>query len=161
MNYQHAFHAGNFADVVKHIVLVRILSYLQEKPAAFRVIDSHAGAGVAVDHPERRGLLLQVTENAYQHDVLDDIGEVSGVEGVLIIHPPSPSRRRRKPHRQFDPWQVKNDIRHAEMHENLAFLLPNLTHNRRSSLGNELRSAIDRPLCVIAFLACLPARCSM
>ena len=46
MNYQHAFHAGNFADVVKHIVLVRILSYLQEKPAAFRVIDSHAGAGV-------------------------------------------------------------------------------------------------------------------
>ena len=46
MNYRHAFHAGNFADVVKHIVLVRILSYLQEKPSAFRVIDSHAGAGL-------------------------------------------------------------------------------------------------------------------
>jgi 23S rRNA (adenine2030-N6)-methyltransferase len=46
MNYRHAFHAGNFADVIKHIVLVRILTYLQEKPAAFRVIDSHAGAGV-------------------------------------------------------------------------------------------------------------------
>src|SRR5690242_12916531 len=45
MNYRHAFHAGNFADVIKHIVLVRILSYLQEKPAAFRVIDTHAGAG--------------------------------------------------------------------------------------------------------------------
>ena len=45
MNYRHAFHAGNFADVVKHIVLVRILTYLQEKPAAFRVIDTHAGAG--------------------------------------------------------------------------------------------------------------------
>ncbi|UTD27701.1 23S rRNA (adenine(2030)-N(6))-methyltransferase RlmJ [Bradyrhizobium sp. WD16] len=45
MNYRHAFHAGNFADVIKHIVLVRILLYLQEKPAAFRVIDSHAGAG--------------------------------------------------------------------------------------------------------------------
>src|SRR3979411_1499080 len=46
MNYRHAFHAGGFADVIKHIVLVRMLTYLQEKPAAFRVIDSHAGAGV-------------------------------------------------------------------------------------------------------------------
>ncbi len=46
MNYRHAFHAGNFADVLKHIVLVRILTYLQEKPAPFRVIDSHAGAGL-------------------------------------------------------------------------------------------------------------------
>src|SRR4030088_1292252 len=46
MNYRHVFHAGGFADVIKHIVLVRILSYLQDKPAAFRVIDSHAGAGV-------------------------------------------------------------------------------------------------------------------
>src|SRR6202140_4782919 len=46
MNYRHAFHAGGFADVVKHIVLVRMLSYLQDKPAAFRVIDTHAGAGL-------------------------------------------------------------------------------------------------------------------
>jgi 23S rRNA (adenine2030-N6)-methyltransferase len=46
MNYRHAFHAGGFADVIKHIVLVRMLAYLQEKPAAFRVIDTHAGAGV-------------------------------------------------------------------------------------------------------------------
>src|SRR5438309_6052050 len=45
MNYRHAFHAGGFADVIKHIVLVRMLTYLQEKPSAFRVIDSHAGAG--------------------------------------------------------------------------------------------------------------------
>ena len=46
MNYRHAYHAGGFADVVKHIVLVRILTYLHEKPTAFRVIDSHAGAGL-------------------------------------------------------------------------------------------------------------------
>ena len=46
MNYQHAFHAGNFADVHKHIVLTRILVYLRQKPAAFRVIDTHAGAGI-------------------------------------------------------------------------------------------------------------------
>jgi 23S rRNA (adenine2030-N6)-methyltransferase len=46
MNYRHAFHAGGFADVVKHIVLVRMLIYLHDKQAAFRVIDTHAGAGV-------------------------------------------------------------------------------------------------------------------
>jgi 23S rRNA (adenine2030-N6)-methyltransferase len=46
MNYRHAFHAGGFADVIKHIVLVRILIYLQDKQAAFRVIDTHAGAGI-------------------------------------------------------------------------------------------------------------------
>src|SRR5215471_687256 len=46
MNYRHAFHAGGFADVVKHAVLTRILLYLQDKPAAFRVIDTHAGAGL-------------------------------------------------------------------------------------------------------------------
>ena len=55
MNYRHAFHAGGFADVIKHIVLVRILTYLQEKPAAFRVIDSHAGAGI-YDLGGRNGL---------------------------------------------------------------------------------------------------------
>jgi len=46
MNYRHAFHAGNFADVFKHAVLCRVLAHLREKPAAFRVIDTHAGAGV-------------------------------------------------------------------------------------------------------------------
>jgi len=58
MNYRHAFHAGGFADVIKHIVLVRILLHLQEKPAAFRVIDSHAGAGrydLTADEARRSG----------------------------------------------------------------------------------------------------------
>ena len=45
MNYRHAYHAGNFADVVKHALLCRVLVHLREKPAAFRVIDTHAGAG--------------------------------------------------------------------------------------------------------------------
>ena len=45
MNYRHAFHAGNIADVLKHAVLARILVHLGEKAAAFRVIDTHAGTG--------------------------------------------------------------------------------------------------------------------
>src|SRR5260370_1162699 len=58
MNYRHAFHAGGFADVIKHIVLVRILVYLQDKQAAFRVIDTQAGAGIydlAGDEARRGG----------------------------------------------------------------------------------------------------------
>src|SRR6476659_4397846 len=46
MNYRHAFHAGSFADVVKHAVLARIVVHLKEQPAAPRVIDTHAGAGL-------------------------------------------------------------------------------------------------------------------
>ena len=46
MNYRHAFHAGGFADVFKHAVLCRILHHLRGKPGAFRVIDTHAGAGL-------------------------------------------------------------------------------------------------------------------
>jgi len=46
VNYRHAFHAGSFADVVKHAVLGRVLHHLREKPAPFRVIDTHAGAGL-------------------------------------------------------------------------------------------------------------------
>ncbi len=46
MNYRHAFHAGNFADVVKHAVLARMVAHLRTKAQPFRVIDSHAGAGL-------------------------------------------------------------------------------------------------------------------
>ncbi|MBZ6078291.1 23S rRNA (adenine(2030)-N(6))-methyltransferase RlmJ [Microvirga puerhi] len=46
MNYRHAFHAGNFADVMKHALLVRILLYLQRKETPLRVIDTHAGIGL-------------------------------------------------------------------------------------------------------------------
>lgn len=46
MNYRHAYHAGNFADVVKHVVLTRLLEYLKRKDKAFRVLDTHAGIGL-------------------------------------------------------------------------------------------------------------------
>lgn len=46
MNYRHIYHAGNFADVLKHAVLARLIVYLQQKDKAFRVIDTHAGIGL-------------------------------------------------------------------------------------------------------------------
>lgn len=45
MNYRHAFHAGNFADVLKHWVLLRLLDRLAAKPKPFFVLDTHAGSG--------------------------------------------------------------------------------------------------------------------
>jgi len=60
MNYRHAYHAGNFADVLKHGVLAWVIRYLQQKPAPLALIDSHAGAGVY----DLTGVLAQKTGEA-------------------------------------------------------------------------------------------------
>src|SRR3954451_22121648 len=80
MNYRHAYHAGSFADVVKHAVLARIIAYLKEKPAAFRIIDTHAGAGLydlagreqsrAGGWPEGAGRLLPANFDPAARDLL-------------------------------------------------------------------------------------------
>lgn len=46
MNYRHGFHAGNFADVVKHIALIAVLVHLKRKATPFAVIDTHSGRGL-------------------------------------------------------------------------------------------------------------------
>jgi 23S rRNA (adenine2030-N6)-methyltransferase len=46
MNYRHAYHAGNFADVLKHVVLVMLIEHLKKKAAPFFYLDTHAGRGV-------------------------------------------------------------------------------------------------------------------
>lgn len=46
MNYRHAYHAGNFADVVKHAILAILIEHLKLKDKPFRVIDTHAGIGL-------------------------------------------------------------------------------------------------------------------
>jgi 23S rRNA (adenine2030-N6)-methyltransferase len=46
VNYRHAYHAGNFADVLKHATLALVIEHLKRKEAPFRIIDTHAGAGL-------------------------------------------------------------------------------------------------------------------
>ncbi|HJW55440.1 MAG TPA: 23S rRNA (adenine(2030)-N(6))-methyltransferase RlmJ [Burkholderiaceae bacterium] len=46
LSYRHAFHAGNHADVLKHVVFLQLLHYLNQKDAPYMVIDTHAGAGL-------------------------------------------------------------------------------------------------------------------
>ena len=83
MNYRHAFHAGGFADVIKHIVLVRILLYLQEKPAAFRVIDTHAGAG-RLRSRRRRGAAQR---RMADRDRADHAGALFRTDALALIKP--------------------------------------------------------------------------
>ncbi|WP_165837875.1 23S rRNA (adenine(2030)-N(6))-methyltransferase RlmJ [Novacetimonas cocois] len=46
MNYRHGYHAGNFADVMKHVLLTALIKALCRKPAPFCVLDTHAGVGL-------------------------------------------------------------------------------------------------------------------
>jgi 23S rRNA (adenine2030-N6)-methyltransferase len=76
MNYRHAFHAGNFADVFKHVILTRLITYLQRKEAAFRVVDTHAGIGrydllasEATRTGEWQGGIARVAEAAFAPEV--------------------------------------------------------------------------------------------
>jgi 23S rRNA (adenine2030-N6)-methyltransferase len=71
MNYRHAYHAGNFADVVKHLALVAILLHLRRKDTPFAVIDTHAGRG-RYD--------LSGAEASRTAEAANGIGRLGGVE---------------------------------------------------------------------------------
>lgn len=76
MNYRHSYHAGNFADVFKHIVLVQLLRALARKDKAFAYLETHAGAG-RYD--------LQSPEAQKSGESLDGVGRVwQGVAGADI-----------------------------------------------------------------------------
>ena len=79
MNYRHAFHAGNHADVLKHLVLSRIFALLARKEAPLAYLDSHAGVGLydlAGDQASRTGEWLQGIARIWQAEtrpaLLDD-----------------------------------------------------------------------------------------
>lgn len=65
MNYRHNFHAGNFADVLKHVVLVALMQALKAKPTPFAVLDTHAGAGCY-----SLGSVEALKTGEFQHGVL-------------------------------------------------------------------------------------------
>ena len=73
MNYRHAFHAGNFADVHKHLLLLALLERLKRKPTPLFFLDTHAGRG-AYD--------LQSGDSARASEWLGGIGRLRGVNPV-------------------------------------------------------------------------------
>jgi len=105
VNYRHVFHAGNFADVLKHVFLARALVYLMKKDAALRFIDTHAGAGrydlasaAAERSPEWRDGVARLVKAKPPQDVADllapylaAVGPCDEAEGRPLSYPGSPA----------------------------------------------------------------------
>jgi len=104
MNYRHAFHAGNHADVLKHYILSRLIALLSRKEAPFAYLDSHAGVGLydlQGDQASRTGEWLQGIARLWQaEDVPDQLVDYLEViramnpDGVLRHYPGSPELAR-------------------------------------------------------------------
>ncbi len=104
MNYRHAFHAGGFADVVKHAVLALLIERLKQKDTAFRVIDTHAGTGLydlTSAEATRSGEWRDGIGRLWQHDLAPGLaaltapwlGAVKAANtpgGTLRVYPGSP-----------------------------------------------------------------------
>jgi 23S rRNA (adenine2030-N6)-methyltransferase len=97
MNYRHEFHAGNFADVLKHALLVRVLLYLRRKEKPFRYIDTHAGAGLYdLDGPEAqrsgeaRAGILRLREAALAPEAAELLAPYLDIVGAKNLYPGSP-----------------------------------------------------------------------
>lgn len=104
MNYRHIYHAGNFSDVFKHIILARILEYLKKKDHGFRVIDTHAGIGIydlSSQEAQKTGEwtdgIASIINKPITKDVeelikpwLDVVTELNGSSGRITRYPGSP-----------------------------------------------------------------------
>ncbi|HBX56909.1 23S rRNA (adenine(2030)-N(6))-methyltransferase RlmJ [Pseudomonas sp. UBA2684] len=104
MNYRHAFHAGNHADVLKHLILSRLIALLSRKEAPFAYLDSHAGVGLydlAGDQASRTGEWQDGIARVWQaEDIPDQLLDYLEViramnpDGVLRHYPGSPELAR-------------------------------------------------------------------
>ncbi|QOL27309.1 23S rRNA (adenine(2030)-N(6))-methyltransferase RlmJ [Thalassotalea sp. LPB0316] len=76
LSYRHAYHAGNFADVLKHSVLAYVLNYMNRKDKGYSYIDSHSGAGMYTlkdEYAQKTGEYKDGIEKLYQLDELPEI----------------------------------------------------------------------------------------
>jgi 23S rRNA (adenine2030-N6)-methyltransferase len=104
-SYRHGFHAGNHADVLKHLVLIAVVKYLTGKPTALTVIDTHAGAGLyrldsdfAGTSGEAQDGILKLAASPLAQDaalsplIADYLALIAGFnpKGKLKIYPGSP-----------------------------------------------------------------------
>jgi 23S rRNA (adenine2030-N6)-methyltransferase len=104
MNYRHAFHAGNHADVLKHYILSRLIALLSRKEAPFAYLDSHAGVGLydlSADQASRTGEWLQGIARLWQAEEVPDqlvdyleVIRAMNPDGVLRHYPGSPELAR-------------------------------------------------------------------
>ncbi|MGL4637861.1 MAG: 23S rRNA (adenine(2030)-N(6))-methyltransferase RlmJ [Beijerinckiaceae bacterium] len=129
MNYRHAYHAGNFADVFKHALLARILTHLTAKDTAFRYIDTHAGIGLydlsrdeakrtnEADAGIRRFLATprpQIMETLFQ-PYIAALKAVNGMEGLHYPGSPMVAALLTRPQDRLALAELHSeDVRHLE-----------------------------------------------
>ncbi len=99
--YRHAFHAGNHADVLKHITLLLVLRYMNQKDKSYRMIDTHAGAGgysLEGQYAQKKGEYLQGVARLWTRDDLPEaVADYMGLvrqfnpDGMLEQYPGSPA----------------------------------------------------------------------
>ena len=100
MNYRHSYHAGNFADVVKHVLQCVALEYLQQKDKPFFLLDTHAGVGLYDLHGEQAQKTLEAEQGVARLMARDDLPEAvqryvdivreHNPDGALRWYPGSP-----------------------------------------------------------------------
>ena len=74
--YRHAFHAGNHADVLKHIVFTRVLRYMNQKDKPYRLVDTHAGAGgysLEGQYAQKKGEYVEGIGRLWDRDDLPEL----------------------------------------------------------------------------------------
>lgn len=110
-SYRHAFHAGNHADVLKHMVLVQLLAYLNQKDTPYMVIDTHAGAGAYMldsDYATKSGESDSGIARLWERDDAPAIV----AEYVDLIHAMNPSGRLR--HYPGSPFLAEQVMREQD-----------------------------------------------
>ena len=104
MNYRHAFHAGNFADVLKHVVLMILVEHLKKKASPFFYLDTHAGRGIydlsdaqaqrSGEYKTGIGRLLDLPASSLPPEVASYVGVVRASAGkghsAITAYPGSP-----------------------------------------------------------------------
>jgi len=111
LSYRHAFHAGNFADVLKHSVLTLVLEYMTRKDKGFYYIDSHSGAGMyqlADEYAQKTGEYKNGIAKLIENDDLpealqpyiDLVKDLNSESDELSLYPGSPGIARQFTRRQ-------------------------------------------------------------
>ena len=111
LSYRHAFHAGNHADVLKHLVLVQIVRYMGEKAAPFWIIDTHAGAGrysLDSEHAKKLGEWRDGIGRLWQRRDLP-AAAVNYVEQVKMLNLDGKLR-----HYPGSPWLARQMLRDSD-----------------------------------------------
>lgn len=125
LSYRHAYHAGNYADILKHIIYIDILEHLSRKEKAFDIIDTHAGAGLFDLQSEFANKVAEYREGIAKLERVDfpelkayfDCLDLVNPKGGLRFYPGSPSIAAQYLRKQDRAWLYElhpNDVRLLE-----------------------------------------------